>query len=111
MDNLIRCGIYIPDQIVGNLQILKQKPRFSSICRKAAFLKPVIKTGKFCTAVFFQDFQALLLDGFHNRIIIRNICQLSNNTCIAFFSTISPDHPAFAPVVASTFSIFEKKIA
>ena len=110
MDNLIRCRIYIPDQIIGNLQILKQKPRFRSICRKAAFLKPVIKTGKFCTTVFFQDFQAFLPDSFHNHIVICNICQLSNNACIAFLVTICPDHPAFTSVMAGTFSIFEKNI-
>ena len=111
MDNLIRYRIYISDQIIGYLQVLKQKPRFRSICREAAFLKPVIKTGKFCAAVFFQDFQTFLPDVFHNHIIIRNICQLSNNACIAFFSTISPDHPALAPVVAGIFSICEQKIA
>ena len=111
MDNLIRYRIYISDQIIGYLQVLKQKPRFRSICREAAFLKPVIKTGKFCAAVFFQDFQTFLPDVFHNHIVIRNICQLSNNACIAFFSTISPDHPAFAPVVAGIFSICEQKIA
>ena len=111
MDNLIRYRIYISDQIIGYLQVLKQKPRFRSICREAAFLKPVIKTGKFCAAVFFQDLQTFLPDVFHNHIVIRNICQLSNNACIAFFSTISPDHPAFAPVVAGIFSICEQKIA
>ena len=111
MDNLIRYRIYISDQIIGYLQVLKQKPRFRSICREAAFLKPVIKTGKFCAAVFFQDFQTFLPDVFHNHIVIRNICQLSNNACIAFFSTISPDHPALAPVVAGIFSICEQKIA
>ena len=111
MDNLIRYRIYISDQIIGDLQVLKQKPRFRSICREAAFLKSVIKTGKFCAAVFFQDFQTFLPDVFHNHIVIRNICQLSNNACIAFFSTIRPDHPAFAPVVAGIFSICEQKIA
>ena len=111
MDNLIRYRIYISNQIIGDLQVLKQKPCFRSICREAAFLKSVIKTGKFCAAVFFQDFQTFLPDVFHNHIVIRNICQLSNNACIAFFSTISPDYPAFAPVVAGILSICEKKIA
>ena len=59
MDNLIRYRIYISDQIIGYLQVLKQKPRFRSICREAAFLKPVIKIRKILRCGLFPGLSNL----------------------------------------------------